>query len=281
MIEIERLLSVSAESIQKDLVSLLPKGEDRLSKAMRYSTLSMGKRLRPFMLVTTADMFKVDPLYSKRVAAVIEIIHSYSLIHDDLPAMDDDDYRRGNPSCHKKFDEATAILAGDSLLTLAFEILAEEATHPDSLIRCKLIKILAENIGYNGIAGGQMYDLLYEREMSATYQEMLNMHWMKTARLFIASCSMGAILGGASLDDHKHLIKYAEFFGLAFQFVDDLEDISEKKELSNNNIVKLIGLEETKKEIKGLIDKARKELLNFSGNAQILDSIALQLLQGL
>ena len=233
------------------------------------------------MLVTTADIFKVDPSYSKRVAAVIEIIHSYSLIHDDLPSMDDDDYRRGNPSCHKKFDEATAILAGDSLLTLAFEILSDEASHSDSLIRCKLIKILAENIGCNGIAGGQMYDLLYEKEVYATYQEVLNMHWMKTARLFTASCSMGAILGAASLEDHQHLVKYADFFGLAFQFVDDLEDVSEKKELSNNNIVKLIGLEETKKEIKNLIDKSRKELLNFSGDAHILDAVAVQLLKGL
>ena len=280
MIKVEQLLKISSDSIQKILVNLLPKAEDRLSQAMRYSTLSMGKRLRPFMLVTIADMFKVDYVYSRRVAAVIEIIHSYSLIHDDLPSMDNDDYRRGNPSCHKKFDEATAILAGDSLLTLAFEILADEATHSDSLIRCNLIKILAENIGYNGIVGGQMYDLLYERELCATYQEMLNMHWMKTARLFIASCSMGATLGKASLEDHQHLIKYAEFFGLAFQFVDDLEDVSEKKELNSNNVVKLIGLEETKKEIKNLVEKARKELLNFDGKAQILDSIAAQLLEG-
>jgi len=275
---INQLLLKTSAIVQKEISALLPQTEDRISQAMRYSALSSGKRLRPFMLISAADMFKVNRRYSLRAAAAIEIVHSYSLIHDDLPAMDNDDYRRGNLSCHKKFDEATAILAGDSLLTLAFEILADPETHPDSNIRCNLIKILAENIGSSGMAGGQMYDLLYEREIIATYPQMVNMHWMKTARLFMASCLMGSTLGSSSLEEQQHLMKYAEFFGLAFQFIDDLEDVSENEPLSNNNIVKLIGYEETKAAIHELIVQARAELGFFSANGEILDLLACQLL---
>ena len=271
---INNLLSEAAEIVQLQIADLLPKDKDRLSEAMRYSALSLGKRLRPFMLLTTADMFGVERKNSLRAAATIEIIHSYSLIHDDLPAMDNDDYRRGMPSCHKQFDEATAILAGDSLLTLAFEILADQATCNNSEIRCQLIQILAQNIGYNGMAGGQMYDLIYENQELANYQEMLNMHWMKTARLFIASCLMGAKLGSAPLEAEQHLTKYAEYFGLAFQFIDDLEDVDEGKALTNNNIIKLIGYEQTKAIAADLIKKARKELEFFGKNGKILDSLA-------
>ncbi len=274
---IDQLLSTTNAIVQQEISALLPVTEDRLAQAMRYSALSSGKKLRPFMLISAADMFKVERRHSLRAAAAIEIVHSYSLIHDDLPAMDDDDYRRGNLSCHKKFDEATAILAGDSLLTLAFAILADPATHPDSNIRCNLIQILAENIGSSGMAGGQMDDLLYEREILANYPQMVNMHWMKTARLFMASCSMGSTLGSASLEAQQHLIKYAEFFGLAFQFIDDLEDVAENK-LLNNNIVQLIGYEETKIATYKLIEQARAELNFFSGEGDVLDLLARQLI---
>lgn len=279
MISIDQLLITTSEEVQQEISSLLPSSKDRLSEAMRYSALSAGKRLRPFILLATADMFEVNRSNSIRAAAAIEIVHSYSLIHDDLPAMDDDDFRRGIPSCHKKFDEATAILAGDSLLTLAFEILSDEKTHNNGEIRCLLIKTLAQNIGSTGMAGGQIYDLIYERESIASYDQILQMHWMKTARLFIASCLMGSILGSASLEAQQHLIKYGEFFGLAFQFIDDLEDVQQQKPLSNNNIVTLIGYEETKIAAIKLIAQAQEELVFFKENGKNLNDLAQLLLK--
>jgi len=275
---IEQQLSNISALVNQEIDFLLPNYQDRLSMAMRYSTLSSGKRLRPFMLLMTADMWNVDRRYSLRAAATIEIIHSYSLIHDDLPAMDDDDYRRNMPSCHKKFDEATAILAGDSLLTLAFEILADSTTHPDPAIRCNLIKILAENIGINGMAGGQMYDLTFEQEIKAEYNDLVKMQMMKTSKLFMACCKMGAILGKAKEEEQMHLVKFAEYFGLAFQFIDDLEDIKQNKPLSNNNIVKLIGQDKTYTIAKNYIESARKELLIFGQKSIILDQLSLSLL---
>ena len=275
---IQQLLSNYCQLVDQQIESLLPSGEDKLTLAMRYSALSSGKRLRPFILLTTADMFNVDRAYSLRAAAAIEIIHSYSLIHDDLPAMDNDDFRRGMPSCHKKFDEATAILAGDSLLTLSFAILADPATHPDPAIRCNLITILAENIGAQGMAGGQMEDLVYERETLATYPQLVNMQKMKTAKLFMACCQMGAVLGKASVSNQLHLTKYAENFGLAFQFIDDLEDIKQNKPLNNNNIVKLIGEIKTIEMVNKYIADAREELKVFADNSNYLELLALHIL---
>ena len=259
-LSIDQLLQEIGQLVDQQISVLLPKGQDKLERAMRYSALSSGKRLRPFMLVNVADIWNVERKYSLKVAAVIEIIHSYSLIHDDLPAMDNDDFRRGMPSCHKQFDEATAILAGDSLLTLAFEILADQATHPDANIRCQLIKILAENIGSSGMAGGQIWDLLYEREVIANYPQLVNMQWMKTAKLFMACCQMGAVMGYAPVDVQQHILKYAENFGLAFQFIDDLADLEQQKPLNNNNIVKLIGPEETIRAARKFIEAACEEI---------------------
>jgi farnesyl diphosphate synthase len=270
-----------ANLVNNKIKSLLPTGNDKLSMAMRYGALSSGKRLRPFILLSVADMFEVKRDNSLRAAAAIEIIHSYSLIHDDLPAMDDDDFRRGLPSCHKKFDEATAILAGDALLTYVFEILADPLTHSDANIRCSLIQILAENIGSAGIAGGQVLDLSYERETLASYDQLVNMHWMKTARLFMASCLMGAKLGSADIESSNHLMKFGEYYGLAFQFIDDLADLKEKKTLSNNNIVKLIGEDKTKLSTLELLKKAKDELSFFGARAEYLNETTNQLLEEL
>ena len=267
--------------VNKKIEDLLPIDNDKLSMAMRYGALSVGKRLRPFILISVADMFNIDRESSLRAAAAIEIIHSYSLIHDDLPAMDNDYFRRGLPSCHKKFDEATAILAGDALLTYAFEILSDPLTHSDANIRCNLIRILAENIGYKGIAGGQILDLDYERNILANYDQLLNMHWMKTARLFIASCLVGAELGGADKIFTNHLMKYGEYFGLAFQFIDDLADLTQEKPLCNNNIVKLIGENKAKVKIRELLQNAKNELLIFNDKALYLNELANQLLEEL
>lgn len=266
--------------VNKKIEDLLPIDNDKLSMAMRYGALSVGKRLRPFILISVADMFNVNRESSLRAAAAIEIIHSYSLIHDDLPAMDNDDFRRGLPSCHKKFDEATAILAGDALLTYAFEILSDPLTHIDANIRCNLIRILAENIGYKGIAGGQILDLDYERNILANYDQLLNMHWMKTARLFIASCLVGAELGSADKIFTNHLMKYGEYFGLAFQFIDDLADLTQEKPLCNN-IVKLIGENKAKVKIRELLQNAKNELIIFNDKALYLNELADQLLEEL
>jgi len=273
------LVTETIKLVDQEIADLLPSGQDRLSQAMRYSALSSGKRLRPFILMRSADIFNVKSNYSLRVAAVLEITHSYSLIHDDLPAMDNDDYRRGMPSCHKKFDEATAILAGDALLTLALEILSDEKTHPDPKIRCELIKILTSSIGSGGMAGGQMLDLIYEKENFGDYNKLVNIQYMKTARLFMACCEMGAVLGYATNDLRKHLLEFGKNFGLAFQFVDDLEDMLEQKPLSNNNIVKLIGKEQTLLEVQKFVEKSRQSLKVFKEG--LLDQLAAQLLKAL
>ncbi|MGB4191709.1 MAG: polyprenyl synthetase family protein [Rickettsiales bacterium] len=277
-ISYDDLITSIASLVNQRIHDLLPQNNNRLTQAMHYSALSPGKRLRPFILFTTSQIWKVDQEHALRVAAVLEIIHSYSLIHDDLPAMDNDDYRRGMPSCHKKFDEAAAILAGDALLTLAFEILADEKTHPDSNIRCELIKILSSRIGTEGIAGGQMLDLIYEKEHITNYDQLVNAQYMKTAKLFMACCEMGAALGYASAEEKLHLSNYAKNFGLAFQFIDDLADINDNKPLNNNNIVKLIGKEHTLEKSKEFIEKAHNEISFFKEKGELLSQLAYSLL---
>ncbi len=274
----EDLIAQTIKLVDQKIADLLPKGQDRICQAMRYSALSPGKRLRPFILMRSADIFDVPQQHSLRVAAAIEITHSYSLIHDDLPAMDDDDFRRGMPSCHKKFDEATAILAGDALLTIAFEILAHKDTHPDPKIRCELVAVLAKNIGYSGMAGGQMLDLIYEKETNTNYAQLVNSQYMKTAKLFMACCEMGAVLGSASKEEKESLLEYGKNFGLAFQFIDDLEDILEPKPLSNNNIIQIIGKEKTLTEAKNFIKKSREKIKIFNNKNIFLDKLASQLL---
>jgi farnesyl diphosphate synthase len=271
-------METSVKLVDQKIAELLPKGGDRISEAMRYSASSQGKRLRPILLISTANIFGVNPEHSLRAAAAVEIVHSYSLIHDDLPAMDNDDFRRGMPSCHKKFDEATAILAGDALLTLAFEILSASKTHSDAKIRCELVQILAKNIGFAGMAGGQMFDLLYERHVAADYSQLIEMQNMKTAKLFVACCEMGAALGNASEKERQHLVEYGKNFGLAFQFADDLEDLKEGKELNNNNIVKFLGEQQTKSAVQQFVSNALRELEIFADKAKVLDKIASQLL---
>lgn len=277
-VSLNELIIQNAKLIDQHIDSLLPKGDDRLSQAMRYSALSPGKRLRPFLLLKTAEIWNVPEKYSLRAASAIEIIHSYSLIHDDLPAMDNDDFRRGMPSCHKKFDEAAAILAGDALLTLAFEILADEKTHPDPKIRCELVRILATSIGTEGIAGGQMLDLIYEREILAEYQQLVHVQYMKTAKLFMACCEMAAVLGNADSLSKQHLLDYAKNFGLAFQFIDDLADVADDKPLNNNNVVKFIGHDQTFLASKKFIESACNSLNLVDKQAVLLKELANNLI---
>ena len=189
---------------------------------MRYAALGAGKRLRPFLVIESARLFNVSPASALRVGAALECVHCYSLVHDDLPAMDDDDLRRGKPTAHKKFDEATAILAGDSLLTLAFEILAHGETHKDAEVRSALVLELAQASGMNGMAGGQMLDIEAEAGAAQTLDSIIRIQAHKTGALFRFACEAGAIMAGA---DRAPLRRYADDIGLAFQITDDLLDL--------------------------------------------------------
>ncbi len=255
----------------------------RLNEAMRYSVLSPGKRLRPFLTVTSASLFGVSESCALQTAAAIEFVHAYSLIHDDLPAMDDDHERRGQASCHINFDEATAILAGDALLTFAFEIMADKSTHPDSNVRCELISSLSKAVGINGMVGGQMLDMLFE-DKDLTINEIIRMQRMKTGELFAVACESGAILGKASRNLRVALRGYAHAVGLAFQITDDLLDTMEekgkrkKKKASNlpvkPNYVTTMGVEKSREQAKMLISQAISHLSVFDQKADLLRQLA-------
>ncbi|MEM6491694.1 MAG: polyprenyl synthetase family protein, partial [Pseudomonadota bacterium] len=216
-----------AAAVERRIEALLPNGEGpeaRLFEAMRYVCLGGGKRLRPFLCVASADLFDVSRERSERAAAAIEMIHCYSLAHDDLPAMDDDDLRRGRPTAHKAFDDATAILAGDALLTFAFEVLAEADTHHEPIVRSELCVALAKAAGAHGMVGGQMIDLMAETRPIQDAEGVTRLQQMKTGALIAVSCEMGAILGRADAAQKQALRGYAHDLGLAFQIADDLLD---------------------------------------------------------
>ena len=199
----------------------------RLVAAMRHALLAGGKRFRPFLVVECARLFRPDDAENDglwRVAAAVECLHTYSLIHDDLPAMDDDDLRRGKATVHRAFDEATAILAGDSLLTLAFDLLATWQAHADPGVRADLVATLARACGVGGMAGGQMLDLAAESE-TPDADEVRTMQLMKTGALFAAACEMGALWAGAGDDNRAALADYGRMLGLTFQIADDLIDV--------------------------------------------------------
>jgi farnesyl diphosphate synthase len=221
--DFEQELTRAAAETERQLEALLPHHpHNRTRAAMRYAVLGQGKRLRPFYVLASADLFDVPRAQSLRVAAAIECVHCYSLVHDDLPAMDNDDLRRGQPTTHRKFDEATAILAGDGLLTFAFKILSDPATSTSGEIRSALVTSLAIEAGEAGMVGGQMRDIEAETTNFASLEEIAAMQMMKTGALFRFSCTAGAIL---AQEDTKPLATYAEKIGLAFQIADDLLDL--------------------------------------------------------
>jgi farnesyl diphosphate synthase len=257
--------------------------ESRLFNAMRYSVLTPGKRLRPFLTVVSSRLFGVSPSSALNTAAAIEFIHTYSLIHDDLPAFDNDDFRRGQPSCHKKFDEATAILAGDALLTYAFEILSDPETHSDSNVRCELIKSVAKASGAKGgMVGGQMMDLLSDNK-ELTINEITRLQRMKTGMLFAVSCEAGAILGKASQNLRVALRGYAHMLGLAFQITDDILDYKsvdndnekrENKSAHKPTYITSMGLEKASEQVAMLADQAISHLEPFTNKADLLRDLA-------
>ena len=210
-------------ALEKLLVA--PTGlEGRVYQAMRYSALAPGKRLRPFLVLASAQLFGVARRCALQVAAATEMVHAYSLVHDDLPAMDNSDLRRGRPSCHKEFDEATAVLAGDGLLTAAFEVLADPDTHGDPAVRCELVTALAGAAGAGGMVGGQMIDLIAEHQ-TLDIGAITRLQRMKTGALIAFSCEAGAILAKAPHELRTALRGYAHDLGLAFQIADDLLDV--------------------------------------------------------
>lgn len=232
-----------------------------------------GKRLRPFLVSESAKLFGLGFEDSLRTAAALECLHSYSLIHDDLPAMDNDDLRRGKPTCHKAFDEATAILAGDGLLTYAFEILSDEKTHPSADIRIALVNLLANAAGaFTGMVAGQMLDLYADTAPNAGTENLVkHIEEMKTGRLIRYACEAGALLGGASTTEKEALVAYARRIGIAFQIADDILDVEGDQALVGKTLnkdsaqgkatfVSLYGLEKPGKPLKTILMKPRKSL---------------------
>ena len=258
--------------------------EVQVLEAMRYSCFAGGKRLRPFLVLASADLFKVSRSNSERVAAAVEMVHTYSLIHDDLPAMDDDDLRRGKPTCHKKFDEATAILAGDGLLTLAFEILAGDKTHQSADVRAELILEMSKAIGVQGMVGGQMLDLVAE-DHDLDMPEITRLQRMKTGALINYSCMAGAVLGKANEGQRHMLSAYAHDLGLAFQIVDDLLDVegtaeemgkavNKDEDAGKATFVSLLGVERAREQADILTDQAIKHLEIFGEKSNLLKDLA-------
>jgi farnesyl diphosphate synthase len=232
--EFEGRLSDVAETTESMLDTLLSAnplpGETfrpaRFLQAMRYASLGGGKRLRPFLLIETARLFGVEGKGVVRAAAALEMIHCYSLVHDDLPALDNDDLRRGRPTTHKAFDEATAILVGDGLLTYAFDVTADPATHPDPAVRAELVLALARAAGIGGMVGGQVLDLEAEQAKEPhTAEAVIRLQSMKTGALLHYAVNAGAILGGADAEAKAALSRYGQALGAAFQVADDILDV--------------------------------------------------------
>ena len=213
------------DALLDKLIAVPPGLEARVFEAMRYAALAPGKRLRPFLVLASARLFGVARHRALQVGAAIELVHAYSLVHDDLPAMDNSDLRRGRPTCHKAFDDATAILAGDGLLTLAFEVLAHPDTHGDPAVRCELVSALAQAAGSHGMVGGQMIDLIAEDRPNLDIGAITRLQRLKTGALIAFACESGAILGKAPSELRAALRGYAHDLGLAFQIADDLLDV--------------------------------------------------------
>jgi farnesyl diphosphate synthase len=283
------------ESLLERLLASTPnEGEiarpHRVVEAMRYSSLAGGKRLRPFLTVETAALFGVRREHALMAGAAIECVHCYSLVHDDLPAMDNDDLRRGRPTAHKKFDEATAILAGDGLLTFAFDILGRSETHPDAAVRIALVTGLARAAGLGGMVGGQMLDLAAEGRFGRSdtpqgEKDVLTLQAMKTGAILKFCCSAGAILGNAPKDKRDAVDRYGQVIGQAFQIADDLLDVegdaatlgkAAGKDAAHGKatLVDLLGVPGARARLAQLVAEAESALKPFGAAAAILRDAA-------
>ena len=261
----------------------------RLVAAMRHGALDGGKRLRPFLVVETAALFDVGRAGALMAGAALELIHCYSLVHDDLPAMDNDDLRRGRPTVHKAFDDATAILAGDALLTLAFDVMARAEVHPDAAVRTVLVLELARASGLGGMAGGQMLDLAaegrFENKRTLGEKEIITLQAMKTGALIRFACNAGAILGKADAAARTNIARYGSAIGQAFQIADDLLDVEgDTKTLGKAagkdaaagkaTLVAALGVDRARGRLNELVEEASAALASFGEKSDTLRAAA-------
>jgi len=284
---IEAALAETAATVDQALDRLLPTAagpERRVVEAMRYAVLGPGKRLRPFLVLTGARLFNVAEEGALRTAAAVEMLHCYSLVHDDLPAMDDSELRRGRPTVHRKYDEATAILAGDALLTLAFEVLAAPDTHSEPQVRCDLVVALARAAGAAGMVGGQMIDL--EAEHAALdIGAITRLQRLKTGEIIAFACAAGAIMGHAPEPARQALHAFAHDLGLAFQIADDLLDaegsaaatgkpVGRDKAAGKATFVSILGADRARAQAEMLARQASQHLDFFEDKADLLRAVA-------
>ncbi len=281
--EFEKRLTDIADKVTVALDQLIPPAqgpEADLMRAMRHAALANGKRMRPFYVIETGAMFDAEEKALLRTAAALECVHTYSLVHDDLPCMDDDDLRRGQPTVHKAFDEATAVLAGDALLTLAFKIIASDETHSDPAVRVKLIERLADASGARGMVGGQMIDML-ESQSPRDLNTITRMQRLKTGALISYSVEAAAILGKASDSARHSLAGFAQDLGLAYQIADDLLDATGDQEVVGKtlrsdlvagkaNFVTILGVDGARERVRLLAAQAKQHLAFFGEQANIL-----------
>lgn len=286
----EKKMSECTALVERCLTDLLTRARgpgtppDSLAQAMRYAALGGGKRLRPFLLIEAAGLFGVKADNAVSAAAALECVHCYSLVHDDLPAMDDDALRRGRPTVHLAFDEATAILAGDALMTLAFEILATPATHASAAVRGELVLGLARAAGWAGMAGGQSLDLEAEGK-KLTLDEIRRLQALKTGALIEYACMAGATLGGASGADWTALETYGRAVGRAFQLADDLLDVTgdasklgkatgKDSDAGKATLVAVLGEDKARAELASLEEEAAQVLERFGDKGATLRETA-------
>jgi farnesyl diphosphate synthase len=287
----ETVLADGLKRIQADILTafdeLLPVPADpraQLFEAMRYAAMGGGKRVRPLLLAAVAELYGVDRDAAVRAGVAIESVHVYSLIHDDLPCMDNDDMRHGKPTVHKQWDEATAVLAGDALHCFAFEVLSDPVTSGDPFVRAELIQVLATAAGSHGMAGGQMMDIVAETS-SFDLQTVTRLQQLKTGALLAASVEMGAVLGKVPHEGRKHLRAYARDIGLAFQIADDLLDHEGDEEAAGKALrkdadkgketfVSLLGADRAREQARMLVDQAIGHLAQHGKEADLLRDLA-------
>ncbi|WP_170290025.1 polyprenyl synthetase family protein [Qipengyuania gaetbuli] len=285
------LLAEAFERVQAEVDgafdAFLPVPQDtraRLVEAMRYSVIGGGKRVRPLLVCATAQLFGVSRQAAVNAGCAVEAIHAYSLIHDDLPCMDDDDLRHGKPTLHKAFDEATAVLAGDCLHALAFDILTMPDTSSDPFVRAELVAALAKASGHDGMAGGQMMDIMSE-EQEYDLRQITRLQQLKTGALLAASVEMGAILGRVPPEGRTHLRAYARDIGLAFQIADDLLDVEGDEEKAGKALrkderqgkqtfVTIMGREQARAQAEMLVEQAGQHLASHGADARLLAELA-------
>ena len=285
--QLNRAMQAAASEVEAVLDMLLPKPvgpEAQLFEAMRYAALGGGKRLRPFLAIQCGRLFDVGAPQLHQVASAVECVHVYSLVHDDLPAMDDDAMRRGKPTVHKQYDEATAILVGNALLTLAFQILSRSDTHADPFVRCELVTRLATASGARGMMGGQMMDLK-AGDYEHTIEAITRLQRLKTGALIAFSCEAGGLMARASPKATHALNAYAHDLGLAFQIADDLLDeqgdekrmgkaVRKDKAAAKATFVEILGIGRARDQARRLADQAARHLDMFDERADLLRAVA-------